>query len=96
MWKSLNPGDKVLIRDIIRYRPGTPKLISPQNKIYEVVKSEQHYFEIVPSADQAGEGEPARKIIRYIDVGYNLHLEIWSGVMPSETREAPTDVSGFK
>jgi hypothetical protein len=99
MWKSLNPGDKVLKRDIIRYRPGTPYLISPQeDMVYEVVMAEQHYFEIVPSSDQAGEDEPARKIIRYMDVGYHVHLEIWSGVAPlsSKTREAPTDLSGFK
>jgi hypothetical protein len=94
MWKSLNPGDKVLPGDTIRYRSGSPRLTSSQDKIYDVVKTDQHYFEIVVRADKEGGDEPERKILKYMDVGYHVSLEIWSGIAPfsPETKKEQTDL----
>jgi hypothetical protein len=92
MWKSLLPGDKVLRGDVIRYQPGTPRLISARDCIYDVVKTDQHYFEMFPRSDEACNDDPARKIIKLMDVGYHIHLEIWSGTLPlppDEKKEQP-------
>ena len=93
MWKSLNHGDKVLAGDTIRYRSGSALLTSSQDKIYDVVKTDMHYFEIVPKADKGSRDEPDRKIVKYMDVGYHISLEIWSGDVPylPETRKEQTD-----
>jgi len=82
MWKSLNPGHKVLAGDIIRYRLGSALLTSSQDKIYDVVKTDLHYFEIAPRIDKESCDEPDRKILKYMDVGYHISLEIWSGNVP--------------
>ena len=82
MWKSLNPGDKVLAEDTIRYRSGSPRLTSSEDKIYDVVKTDLHYFEMVVRADMQSSDEPDRKIVKYMDVGYHISLEIWSGIAP--------------
>jgi len=82
MWKPLNPGDKVLTGDTIRYRSGSPRLTSSQDKIYDVVKTDLHYFEMVVKADMHSSDEPDRKIVKYMDVGYHISLEIWSGNVP--------------
>jgi len=94
MWKSLNPGDKVLTGDIIRYRSGSPRLTSSQDKVYEVGKTDLHYFEMIVRADMQSSDkpdrndepgrndEPDRKIVKYMDVGYHISLEIWPGEVP--------------
>ncbi len=75
MWKSLNPGDSVSLGDIIRHI--SPHAISAfGERVYQVVKTEMHYFEIMMQPDRA-EQEPERKIIRYFDIGYHLGLEVW-------------------
>jgi hypothetical protein len=95
MWKSLLPGDRVLTGDVIRYQPGTPALISVRDCIYDVVKTEQHYFEVLPRSDEACSDDPVRKIIKHMDVGYHIYLEIWSGTLPLSPAEKkePTDTS---
>jgi hypothetical protein len=77
MWKSLNPGDKVLKGDTIRYKPASSNLSSSKEKIFDVVKVELHYFEIALKPDQEDKEEPDRKIVKYTDIGYHLGLEVW-------------------
>ena len=79
MWKSLDPGEKVYAGNTIRYRSSLSFLKSSLNKIYDVVKTDLHYFEIEARADEADSNEPDRRVIKYMDVGYHINLEIWSG-----------------
>jgi hypothetical protein len=79
MWKALNHGDNVSVGDNIRYRSKSNQPL--EGEIYLVVKTDQHYFEIVKKADNDDDSEPpARKVVRLIDVGYNVLLERWSEV----------------
>jgi hypothetical protein len=83
MWKALNHGDSVFVGNNIRYRSKSNQ--PHEGEIYIVVKTDQHYFEIVKKADQDDVSEPPpRKVVRLIDVGYNVLLERWS-----EPQEAP-------
>jgi len=88
MWISFNTGDKVREGDSIRYRLGSTHPLSSLDKIFDVIKAEQHYFEIVTRSGQESGGEEDRRIIKYMDVGYHINLEIWSGKQPylSETK----------
>jgi hypothetical protein len=77
MWHALNHGDRVSVGDNIRYRSKSNQPL--QGEIYLVVKTDQHYFEIVRKIDQEdGTEPPPRKVVRLIDVGYNILLERWS------------------
>jgi len=78
MWKSILPGEKLTPGDTIRHRPSTSSFSYREN-IYEVVKAEVHYLEVVvkPGKDSTGE-PPERKVIKYMDIGYHLALELWS------------------
>jgi hypothetical protein len=82
MWKSFNTGDKVLEGATIRYRLGPSHPFSSVEKIFDVIKAEQHYFEIVARSGQESGDEEDRRIIKYMDVGYHINLEIWSGKEP--------------
>jgi hypothetical protein len=82
MWKSINPGDKVLEGDTIRYRAGSAHPVSSMNMIFDVIKTEQHYFEVVARPGQHSHDEADRRIIKYMDVGYHIDLEIWSDKQP--------------
>jgi hypothetical protein len=76
MWKSLNPGESVSLGDIIRHI--TPHAISAfGERLYKVVRTELHYFEISPKQDQDPEITDDRKIIKYTDIGYHLGVEVW-------------------
>ena len=86
MWKSLNPGEKVHAGDTIRYRTSVTNLTSSLNKIFDVVKADLHYFEVEARADKVGSNEPDRKVVKYMDVGYHISLEIWSGKGPFVAR----------
>lgn len=82
MWKALHYGEKVSAGDTLRYRfsSNTP---APQDETYVVFKTDQHYFEIVRKTESEGAGELfARKIVRLIDIGYNILLERW--IVPRE------------
>ena len=47
-------------------------------KIYQVFKTEQHYFEIVVKLENENfMVNPVRRIVRYIDIGYNIGIEVW-------------------
>jgi len=78
MWKTILPGEKVAQGDSIRYRPSSSNL-SYREQIYQVVKTDLHYFEIVVKAGNKGpEEQPGRKIVKYMDIGYHLRLEVLS------------------
>jgi hypothetical protein len=77
MWKSLNPGDKVRTGDSIRYLSGSARLTPFQDMIFDVVKTDLHYFEVVVREAIKGSGEPERKFVKYTDIGYHIRLEIW-------------------
>ena len=79
MWKSLNPGEKVQAGNTIRYRTSSSYLKYTLDKIYDVVKADQHYFEVEPRGNETDNNEQGRKVIKYMDVGYHISLEIWSG-----------------
>lgn len=77
MWKPLHPGELVVVGDAIRYqREG--RWNDAADDIYEVVKEDQHYFVIGLKPAGTTSPDPAtRKIVRYIDVGYNFQFERW-------------------
>lgn len=78
MWKSLKYGEKVSTGDTLRFRSNSNSLLS-QDETYLVLRIDQHYFEIVRRVgnDQTA-GSPDRKVVRYIDIGYNVLLERWA------------------
>ena len=77
MWKTLNPSEKVLPGDSIRYRSDPRHLASVKERVYDVVKADLHYFEIVLRYDEECGNEPEREIVKYMDIGYHIYLEIW-------------------
>lgn len=78
MWKSLTNGEQVSIGDTVRYRSKNNSHPIADEK-FVVVKTDQHYFEVVQNADQSNQPEPPRrKVVRYIDIGYNVSLERWA------------------
>lgn len=80
MWTTLNYGEKVSAGDTLRYRFSSNN--PPQDETYVVFKTDQHYFEIVRKTDSDRGGELVRKIVRLIDIGYNILLERW--IVPME------------
>ncbi len=78
MWKSLKPGDRVEPGDIIRHTSALSKSAFGEND-YEVVKAELHYFEIERKAQDRrfADHGAERRIIKYIDIGYHLLVEVW-------------------
>ena len=82
MWKTLLQGQKVATGDTIRYRPSSANL-SSKEIVYQVVKTELHYFEVVVKSDKENaEGHADRKVIKYMDIGYHLGVEIWAEPTP--------------
>jgi len=81
MWKPLSAVDEVTPGDLVRYMHAELILQKvPEDSLYEVVKAERHYFEIIPKAENERlmqGNQPERKIIKYIDLGYYVSLEIW-------------------
>jgi hypothetical protein len=75
MWQSLRPHQKVNAGDKIRYT-GTSSLLTKE-KFYKVIKTEQHYFEIVPDASDETPTVFDTNIIRYFDLGYTIRFERW-------------------
>lgn len=80
MWKPLTMGYEVLLGDVVRFMQAieSPKK-TIEETLYEVVKADQHYFEIIPKEKQ-GLSEPMKKIIKYMDIGYYVQLEVWKAV----------------
>lgn len=83
MWKALNQTDKISVGETIRYLSRTSGL-PLKGEVYLVVKTEQHYFEITIKTDDRDGSEPLqRKVVRLMDVGYNVLLERWSELEPN-------------
>ena len=82
MWKTLNNGERVIVGDTIRYRLGSSRFTASPGVLYEVVKTDQHYFEVAVRTDGGSLEETDRRIIKYMDVGYHIKLEVWSGKSP--------------
>jgi hypothetical protein len=79
MWKIIQPGEQVALGDTVRFLPSNNS--SPhKEKVYQVFKTEQHYFEIVVKVENNNFMEnPVRRIVRYIDIGYHIGMEVWKG-----------------
>jgi hypothetical protein len=78
MWKIIQPGEKVSLGDTVRFQPSINSSLYKE-KVYQVFKTEQHYFEIVVKLDNENFIEnPVRRIVRYIDIGYHIGLEVWT------------------
>jgi len=78
MWKTLHHGEKVSIGDTLRYLLASNNLL-PKDEQYLVVRIDQHYFEIVHKlSDENTIEPPRRKVVRYLDIGYNVLVERWS------------------
>ena len=82
MWKLLDPGQQVQTGDIIRYRPGLPHPTAVYRLVFDVIKTDQHYFVVAVKVDEEMAAKQDRTIIKYMDVGYHITLEIWSGKGP--------------
>ncbi|THU38107.1 hypothetical protein FAM09_15590 [Niastella caeni] len=77
MWKSLAFTQRVCRGDKIRFNQSHPAVNSLET-LFEVVKADEHYFEILPiSQDCDAFQNLAKKIVRYFDIGYYLQIEIW-------------------
>jgi hypothetical protein len=82
MWKAIIPGEKLTAGDTIRYQPSSSNFPHRDN-IYQVVKAELHYFEVIIQTDVPDAvALVERKIIKYMDIGYHIALELWSGPGP--------------
>jgi len=80
MWKAIIPGEKLAPGDTIRYQPFSSPGSSYRDKIYQVVKAELHYFEVALKPGKENSDESGRrKVIKYMDIGYHIALELWSG-----------------
>ena len=82
MWKLLDPGQIVQMGDLIRYRPGLPHPSSLHEMIFNVIRTDQHYFVVAVKTDEAAVVKRDQSIIKYMDIGYNITLEIWSANGP--------------
>jgi len=78
MWKSLKHGELVSTGDTLRYQSNSKSLL-PKDEVYLVIRTDQHYFEIIQKSTNENITEsPRRKVVRYLDIGYNLLVERWS------------------
>jgi hypothetical protein len=76
MWQSLRPHQKLNAGDKIRYIGNNSVLV--KEKMFKVIKTEQHYFEIVPEAlDESKTTAFDTNIIRYFDLGNTIRFERW-------------------
>jgi len=77
MWKTLKQGEKVSLGDTLRYQSTSNNLLQKDEQ-YLVVRIDQHYFEIIhKSSDENTIEPPRRKVVRYLDIGYNVLVERW-------------------
>ena len=78
MWKLMLPGEKVSLGDTVRFQPSINSSLYKE-KVYQVFKTEQHYFEIVVKVENDNFIEnPVRRIVRYMDIGYHIGMEVWT------------------
>lgn len=89
MWKIIDQGEHVVLGDIVRFLPSTNS-----SKIYQVFKTEQHYFEIVVKLENDNIMEnPVRRIVRYMDIGYHVGIEVWTESLQASTSDLYEDVN---
>jgi hypothetical protein len=76
MWKPLASTQKVHSGDKIRY---LYPVVKKADCFYKVVKTDEHYFEILPAMDNANLSKNlfSKEIVRYFDIGYNIQIEVW-------------------
>jgi hypothetical protein len=76
MWKTLTSTQKVNRGDKIRYAHSAVKNAA---NLFNVVKADEHYFEILPASDEADLTQSifSKKIVRYFDIGYYIQIELW-------------------
>jgi hypothetical protein len=75
MWKRLNSGDNVCVGDKVRFIRAVP---GDWQDAYTVIKTEQHYFQVVPGTEKSFDDSSFRaKIVKYFEIGHNMMLEIW-------------------
>jgi hypothetical protein len=76
MWKLLTTGESVSVGDQIRFL-GT--YAGKKQDPYTVVKTEQHYFQVLQATDRTPVAETKlfTKVIKYFEIGYYHKLEIW-------------------
>lgn len=82
MWKSLESGERVQMGDIVRYRPDMSHFAAFRDRVFAVIKIDQHYFEVAVKPVEGKTEERDRTIVKYMDVGYHIALEIWEGKGP--------------
>ncbi|HVK96503.1 MAG TPA: hypothetical protein VM368_01745 [Flavisolibacter sp.] len=77
MWKLLNSNERVLLGDKIRFF--TKQTHSGTTDVYTVIKTEQHFFQIMSAVQKEDDSayNTIVKIVKYFDVGYYFKLEIW-------------------
>jgi hypothetical protein len=84
MWKCLNYGEKVSTGDTLRYQSDSNRL-QPQDHTYLVLRTDQHYFEIIRKGSKDAVPEaPTSKVVRYTDIGYHIRLERWAGPLEAQ------------
>lgn len=77
MWKSLANTQRVIQGDKIRFNTSRRDLST--DTLFQVVKADEHYFEVCPISQECDAlQEFARKIVRYFDIGYYVQIEIWN------------------
>jgi hypothetical protein len=77
MWKSLANTQRVFQGDKIRFN-NSPREFNTDT-LFQVVKTDEHYFEVLPIAPESDTlHNLAKKIVRYFDIGYYIQIEIWN------------------
>jgi hypothetical protein len=77
MWKSLANTQRVFQGDKIRFN-NSPREFNTDT-LFQVVKTDEHYFEVLPIAPESDVlHNLAKKIVRYFDIGYYIQIEIWN------------------
>jgi len=62
----------------LRYQSNSNSLLL-KDEVYLVIRTDQHYFEIIQKSTNENITEPQRrKVVRYLDIGYNVLVERWA------------------
>ena len=89
MWNIVNPGENVALGATVRFLPS-----NDNSKVYQVFKTELHYFEVVVKSEHENFMEnPVRRIIRYMDIGYHIGMEVWIESSQAKIIDLYEDVS---
>jgi hypothetical protein len=77
MWKHLTSTQRVNRGDKLRFH--LPYDVKKTETLFKVVKTDEHYFEILPVVEEIDslQSHSSKKIVRYFDLGYNIQIEVW-------------------